>query len=408
MSRTRREFLDISLATSAVVSLSAVAPQFLLQAVEETSQAEENILVVVQLSGGNDGLNTVVPYGDDAYYRNRKKLAIAKKDVLKIDDYAGFHPNLTGFDELLQQKKLAIVQGVGYPNPNRSHFESMDIWHTARRKNQDRNTGWIGRYLDETATKKKQDIPALHLGGGKQPLALAAMNVRTPSINSIDNFQLRAGKEKNAAQMIDRMARQQRDSKDSLLGFVQTSTTSALTASKKVQQATKGYKTDVKYPDYNLAEKLQKVAMLIDAGLASRIYYVTLEGFDTHSSQAAGHNGLLKELSSSVSAFIQDVSSHGHGKRVLLCCFSEFGRRVKENASAGTDHGTAAPMFLMGDKVKAGLFGKQPSLTDLQGGDLKHHTDFRQVYATLLQNWLQSPSANILDKKYKPLDLLNT
>ncbi len=406
MKTTRREFLDISLASSAVVSLSAIAPQFLLQAAEEKSQAKDNILVVVQLSGGNDGLNTIVPYGDDVYYRSRKKLAVAKKDVLKIDDYVGFHPNLSGFDELLQQKKLAIVQGIGYPNPNRSHFESMDIWHTARRKNQARNTGWLGRYLDNSTRKNNLNVPAIHLGSGKQPLALTALNVRVPSISTIDNFKLRAGQEKQTAQMIDRITAQKRKESNSLLGFVQTSTTSALTSSKKVQQATKDYKTDIKYPNYDLAEKLKKVAMLIDAGLSSRIYYLTLGGFDTHSAQAAGHEKLLTELGGSLNAFIQDISKHGHGERVLLACFSEFGRRVQENASAGTDHGAAAPMFLMGDKVKAGLIGKHPSLTKLQGGDLKYHTDFRQVYATILEKWLQSPSETILGKKYQTIGSL--
>ena len=406
MKTTRREFLDLSLGSTAVLSLSAVAPQFLVQAAGATAKAKENILVVVQLSGGNDGLNTVIPYGDDAYYRNRKKLGIPRGNVLKIDDYSGLHPNLTGFEELLQQNKLAIIQGIGYPNPNRSHFESMDIWHTARRKNQQRNTGWLGRYLDESAKQKLSDVPALHLGGGKQPLALAALNVRTPSIQSIDTFQLQAAKEQNVANIIDRMMQLERTKSDSLLGFVQSSTTSALSASKKVQQATKAYKTDIKYPDFNLAEKLKKVAMLIDAGLPTRIYYLTLTGFDTHSSQAAGHNRLLTELGSSVNAFIHDLSQHGHGKRVLLACFSEFGRRVKENASAGTDHGAAAPMFLIGDQVKAGLIGKQPSLTNLQGGDLKFHTDFRQVYATILEKWFKSSSKNILDKQYKVVDCL--
>ncbi|PHS03440.1 MAG: hypothetical protein COA78_17825 [Blastopirellula sp.] len=408
MNTTRRQFLSTALGSSAVISLSSSAPRFLLEAAERESQNKgESILVVLQLSGGNDGLNTVIPYADDAYHKNRPKLRIAPDDVLNINDSTGFHPAMQGFSDLLEAGKLSIVQGVGYANPNRSHFESMDIWHTCRHKDETRSDGWLGRFLDGSAIKGG-DVPAIHLGAEKQPLALAAQSVRTPSIHSLERFRLRAGDNKQLGKDIQTITAADRIGKNDLLGFVQTSTTSALSASRRVEQAAAGYKTEINYPDSGLAQKLKTVAQLIDAGLQTRIYYVTLGGFDTHSQQTDAHRALMGEMSGAVSAFVQDIAAHDHGKRVLLMAFSEFGRRVKENASEGTDHGAAAPMFLAGEAVKPGLVGDQPSLTDLSDGDLKFHTDFRQVYATILDQWLHWNSRPILGKQYQSVDCLKT
>jgi uncharacterized protein (DUF1501 family) len=414
MSTTRRRFVSaISAATAAVssgmVSLSPLAPQFLLETAAFGAERKgENILVVVQLSGGNDGLNTVVPYNDDVYRNARASLAIGKNAVLKIDHQLGFHPSLKGFATLLEAKQLAIVQGVGYPNPNRSHFESMDIWHSAHTKVDKQQGGWIGRALDahKTELAKLSDTAAMHLGDEPQPLALAAREVATPSVRSLERFKLETGGDPTRRSMITSTTQMPRESKSDLLKFVQTSAAAALAASQRIEAAAKDYKTPVQYPATALATKLKSVAQLIDAGLATRIYYVAIDGWDTHSNQAAAHAALLEQLGDAVAAFTEDVIHHGHGDRVVTLMFSEFGRRVKENASRGTDHGAAAPLFLAGSKVKPGLIGKMPSLTDLDDGDQKHHTDFRAVYAALLEKWLGWPSAPILGDEFKSVEVV--
>lgn len=391
-----------------MISLGAAAPAVFHQAMAATDNAKETILVVVQLSGGNDGLNTVIPYQDPLYQKSRPTLAIPPADVLSIADGLGFHPEARGLADLLEDDQLAIVQGIGYPNPNHSHFESMDIWHTCQRKRKDnpRTTGWLGRYLEGVSSANGGDPSGLHLGSEKQPLALAAETTRVPSISSLERFRLQRSGDGDARDVIESLSRAKREEGDQLLSFIQTSTTAALDASRRVEEAQRDYKTPVAYPENDLASKLRTVAQLIDAGLKTRVYYLQLDGFDTHSQQAAAHGVLLGRLGSAVSAFVKDVIHHGHGERVMVMAFSEFGRRVKENASEGTDHGAAAPLFLAGSKVQAGVHGKPVSLTDLQDGDLKFHTDFRRVYATVLENWLGVPSQDVLGAEYKPLDIL--
>jgi len=404
---TRRDFLKSSLGTSAVVSIGATAPQFLLQAgAAEAKPTDETILVMVQLSGGNDGLNTVAPFKESAYRKARPTLAVSAGDALKIDDSYGFHPAAKGLSNLLESDRLAIIQGVGYANPNRSHFESMDIWHTCQRKTAVRNDGWLGRFLDNTRQGDALDIPAIHLGREKQPLALSSQDIRVPSVTSLDRFRLKesAGQLRKTVTNIGKSA----SPGGGLLGFVQTSTGSALSASEQIEAASGRYKTGITYPESGLAQKLKTVAQLIDSGLKTRIYYVTLDGFDTHSRQAAAHEALLRELSGALDAFVRDMDEHGHGDRVLTMSFSEFGRRLQENASEGTDHGAAAPAFLAGNRVKSGLIGKHPSLHDLQDGDVKFHTDFRQLYATVLDQWLGVDSAPILGGKFTRVPALRS
>lgn len=406
---TRRNFLQSALGSTAVISLGATAPAVFSQAIAAGNNGQETILVVVQLSGGNDGLNTVIPSHDPVYQKHRPTLAIPPSEVLSIKDRLGFHPAARGLADLLEDNQLAIVQGVGYPDPNHSHFESMDIWHTCQRKQKEnpRTTGWLGRYLDHDSPATGGDPSALHLGSEKQPLALAAKKTRVPSIGSLEQFRLQDGGDRDVLGVIGNLSRAERDQSDPLLGFIQTSTTAALDASRRVEEARKDYQTPVTYPDHDLATKLRTVAQLIDAGLKTRVYYLQLDGFDTHSQQAAAHAALLGQLGSGVSAFIKDVKHHGHGERVLVMAFSEFGRRVAENASEGTDHGAAAPLFLAGGKVRAGLHGQPVSLSNLQDGDVKFHTDFRRVYATVLENWLGVPSQPVLGAMYKPLAVLS-
>ncbi len=407
MHTTRRDFLKTTLGSSAVISLGAAVPAFLLDAANAQSAAgKDTVLVVVQLTGGNDGLNTVIPYSDPVYRRDRPTLAIAEADVLKIDDQVGFHPSARGFADLLELGKLGVIQGVGYPNPNRSHFESMDIWHTCQRKADRQATGWLGRFADATLQPDGSDPTTIHLGGQKQPLAIVAERVRAPSIGSLDRFRLEDGGDENLRAVIGKLSAGARTKDNDLLGFIQSSATAAIRASHRVEEARQDYQPAIEYPQNPLADKLRTVAQLIDAGLGARVYYMEIDGFDTHSQQAAAHAGLLSQLSGGVHSFVEDMTHHGHANRVLVMAFSEFGRRVKENASEGTDHGAAAPMFLAGDRVKAGLIGKHPSLTDLVDGDVQYHTDFRQVYASLVESWLGASTREILGGDFTPVDVL--
>ena len=401
MTISRRQF--VALSAPAMLSLGALSPRFLRRAAAQSAaSSQENILVVVQLSGGNDGLNTVVPHRDDEYRKRRPTLALPESDLLTVNDDFGLHPALTGFAQLYENGQLGIIQGVGYANPNRSHFEAMDIWHTCLRKSDSRPDGWLGRTVDDLQSHHHVDVPALHLGNRKQPFALSSREHRVPSIKSLEQFRLELEHRESLGEF-QRGVTSQRDVASPLLDFVQTSTDTAINVSQKLQASTANYKSDVTYPDTELGRDLKTVAQLINADLATRIFYVELDGFDTHSQQADAHTALLRKMSEAVSIFTQDMIAHGHGRRVLTVCFSEFGRRVEENASKGTDHGTAAPMFIAGENARAGLIGDHPSLTDLEQGDLKFHTDFRQVYAGLLEQWLGVASPEILHGTFKPV-----
>lgn len=407
MASTRRQFLATA-GSASLIGFGSNLPGFLLRAAEAPLLGgKERILIVVQLTGGNDGLNTVVPHADELYYKSRPKLAVPKAQVLKINDQIGLSPNLSGCAKLVEENRLAIVQGVGYDNPNRSHFESMDIWHMARREKGTQPLGWLGRHLDATAAGPNTgDAPALHLGGEVQPLALCAAHVRVPSVDSLERFKLNLDGQSAKREAIQAVVSQERPEADDLLGFVQQGTSAALASSQRVEQVLGDYKTPVKYPESSLGRKLRSVAQLISAGLSTRIYYVELDGFDTHSNQAGGHTALLKEFDGAVGALVDDLAQQGNLDRSLVMSFSEFGRRVQENASEGTDHGAAAPMFLIGSRVKPGATGAHPSLSDLDDGDLKHHTDFRRVYAAVLERWLGQKSSDILGDGYAPLDVL--
>lgn len=412
VTQTRRRFLRSSIGGATAIGIGASLPACFVEAAEQISQrnANERILVVVQMSGGNDGLNTVVPYSDDAYRAARPQLAIPTSEILKCDDDVGFHPAMSGLRELLDAGQLAVVRGVGYDRPNRSHFEAMDIWHTCRRKEEKRDSGWLGRYLDTHAARSGGDLPALHLGREQQPFAITSRNVRVPTVRDLAQFQLRGRQREKLRSFLNssfsKNAATVTDDND-LLSFLQSSTTSALAASERVAEAAAGYQPQVDYPESELGQKLKVIAQLIDSGLSTKIYYVELDGFDTHAQQLPTHAILLREWSEAVSALIRDLQARDHADRVCVMTFSEFGRRVSENASEGTDHGAAGPMFLFGGGVRAGIHGEQPSLTKLQDGDLRHDIDFRQVYASVLESWLGTDATTILGGKYEPLSLFS-
>jgi uncharacterized protein (DUF1501 family) len=404
---SRRQFIQATFGGAALVSMTRSVPSVLFGASRQAILSRgERILIVIEMGGGNDGLNTVVPYGDDEYYRNRFTLAVGREAVLKIDDYVGFHPSLRGFSRLLQQQQLAIVQGVGYPNPNRSHFESMDLWHTAHRNAESSQLGWLGRCVDESPAFAGE-LPAIHYGEGKQPLALGTRIRPVASISSLEQFRLNVGNKRRFASTLRADLAIARDPGNELLGFIHDSAGVALQTSERLETILDGSVTAGSFPATALGRKLAAIAQLVDSGLPTRVYYVTHNGFDTHSNQAAAHAGLLSELGDAVAALIADLQLRGHDRRTAVIAFSEFGRRVRENASRGTDHGTAAPMFVAGGKVRAGLANRHPGLTDLDQGDLKFSTDYRSVYATVLDNWLGIDSLPILGKSFATLDLFD-
>jgi uncharacterized protein (DUF1501 family) len=401
--QSRREFLK----SSTLIAAGTVVPTFLARtAWAAKAAAKDSILVVVQLTGGNDGLNTVIPFKDDAYYKLRPTIGVPKDQVKKVNDSIGLHPSLDGFAGLLEDKALCVVQGVGYPNPSQSHFRSMDIWQAASTA-ESLTEGWIGKAL------KGLQAPAFHVSGENEPapLALTGAPARVPSIRSIEEFQLKM----NAASGADRQGQKSLieaaakgtmpEPKPGLLDFVRKTALNTYASSQRLQEIGKNYEPKAPYPGTPLANRLRLCAQLIDAGLGARIFYVSLENFDTHANQggiAGTHAQLLGQLSGAVTAFYKDLAARGHEDRVLVMTFSEFGRRAAENGSKGTDHGSGAPMFLVGGKVKAGLVGEHPSLTKLEDGNLKHAIDFRTVYAAVLEQWLGVSRKDVLGDGFAP------
>ena len=404
--RSRRTFLQQGIGRTLLVGTGVATPLWHPIISHAANQsAADRVLVMVELAGGNDGLNSVIPYRDDHYRSARPTLGVPEHQVLSIDDEQGFHPELRGFADLLEQDSLAVIQGVGYPNPNRSHFESMDIWHTCRRKHEARFDGWIGRYL-ERLTVEHGDPTAIHIGPEDQPSALMSRDVRVPSIASMEAFRLEQGNNENFVDSVRAVLSMSGTKGNDLLDFVQSSTQAAVDTSQRLEATRANYQPHVTYPQSRLANKLKTVATLIASSFKTRVYYVRIDGFDTHANQLAAHASLLGEVGDAVGAFVNDLSKSGHAEQVLTVCFSEFGRRVQENASEGTDHGAAGPMFIAGPSVRAGLIGQHPSLSQLQQGDLIYHTDFRRVYAGILESWLQVNPTPILGKSFPPIPLL--
>jgi uncharacterized protein (DUF1501 family) len=379
---------------------------------EPRVKGEGRVLVVIQLDGGNDGLNTVVPFKDDEYLKARPRLHIAEKAVLRVDDHVGLHPALTGFAKLLENRQLAVLQSVGYPNPSRSHFDSMAIWHTAMLGARSDAPGWVARVLDASPNAPGGDAPAIHLSieSQPQPQALIGGRRHVPSLASLEQFHRRLGLCESAGAAsqraaLDRLAGREHGRPGSLLNFVERSAWLSYQSSARFDHIVAA-SSGADYPQSGLGRRLRVIAQLIKAGLTTSIYYTQLGNFDTHAAQAALHSGLLFELGSSLQAFIADLVRSGEGGRVVVMVFSEFGRRLTENASAGTDHGTAAPLFLAGPAVKSGLHGPYPNLSDLVDGDPKYAIDFRRVYATLLDRWLDCPAEKVLGAKFDLLPLV--
>jgi len=434
--QTRREFLRTSALGGA---LSWTVPAFLAntfsamhaEAADSATQTatgrDSNILVILQMAGGNDGLNTVVPYSNDYYRRARPKIGLAEKSILRINDEIGLHESLKGFKELYDVGEMSLIQGVGYPNPNRSHFVSTDIWQTAADSDKIESSGWMGRYFDNTCFGCDPTI-AVNIGR-QMPRAFQAKHPVGVSLESPQSYRFMSREKGKSGEMTEESYRKLNEpdaemvensggtigtlqgsvqTGGSALDFLERTALDAQLSSDKIRTIANRVENQATYPTSQLGNSLKLVAKLIGGGLATRVFYVSQGGYDTHTNQTGTHERLLKELGDSVKAFVADLKAQGNLSRVLLMTFSEFGRRVAENASSGTDHGAAAPMFIVGSKVKAGLLGKYPSLapSDLFQGDLKFNVDFRTVYAAVLENWLKTKSAPILGRQFVPLQLI--
>lgn len=416
MHLTRRDFLHLGLGSSTLLACGTSVPNFLATsaraiAASPSKRWQERVLVALELTGGNDGLNTVVPYRDDNYHKYRPKIHVRANSLHKIDDRMGLHPSLGGLARLHQERQLAIIQSVGYPNPSRSHFRSMAIWQTATPDPASGTQGWLNRCLEQR-TPSGTDAPALHIGDSEMPQALAG-GLHVPSLTNLEQVRRRLGLADGAdAQQqriaLDEISVQPREQPGSHLQFIQRSALVTYASSARLEEILRGGPTSaLGYPPYLLANRLHLIAQLIKAGLTTSIYYAQLGGFDTHLNQVGTHPALLQELGGSLRAFFADLNGVGEAKRVLVLIYSEFGRRLAENASGGTDHGTAAPVFLVGPGVRPGLHGPYPNLEDLEDGDPKYAIDFRSVYATILDRWLNCSSDKVLGSKFDHVPALS-
>ncbi|MGQ0628702.1 MAG: DUF1501 domain-containing protein [Phycisphaerales bacterium] len=429
---TRRQFLHTGLV---LASASATLPSFLSRSAlglpmplaglsSMSGVPEDHVLVVIQLGGGNDGLNTVIPYQDDQYYRARPGIGIKEDKVVKLaKSSVGLHPALTPLAGLYENGHMAIMQGVGYPNPNRSHFKSMDIWHTGETTGS--GNGWLGRYFDseccgegkgesgrpEAKATERNNMPGIAIGG-EAPLAMQGQKIRPIAFQNADLFRW-TGRDvsKNLEDPYQIIARQDATSHpdpESNAAFLVRTSLDAQVSSETIRKAVSA-KDRVPYPGSDLARQLKMVASMIAAGLRTRVYYVTMGGYDTHAGQG-GENGrhsqLLGQFGAAVKAFYDDLKAQGNDGRVLTMQFSEFGRRVGQNASQGTDHGTAAPTMFFGPMVNRGVLNDHPSLTNLDSGDLRYSIDFRAVYAGVLEGWLGAESDKILEGTFKPAQII--
>lgn len=434
--QTRREFLRRTMLTSA---LSWTVPTFLAntfsalqadamdKATQITTGKDSTILVVLQMAGGNDGINTVVPFGSDHYYKARPHIGIKADQLLKLNDSVGLHPGLTGFKDLYDKGQLSIVQGVGYPNPNRSHFRSTEIWQTASDSETFEKYGWIGRYFDNACSGCDPTVGVCV--GHQMPQAFSSQMGKGIAVDNPQNYRFINSENGSDGQMMEQSYRELNgESADansggtisaisgagagqrqgSVLDFLERTALDAQVSSDEIRAISARVQNQAAYPGSQLGNSLKLVARLIGGGLTTRIFYVSQGGYDTHTNQIGTHQRLLQDLGDSVKAFVQDLTAQGNMQRVLLMTFSEFGRRVSDNANSGTDHGAAAPMFVVGERVKAGLLGQYPSLApaDLFEGDIKFTVDFRSVYASVLENWLKTRSEPILGRRFAPLQLV--
>ncbi len=395
----RKEFIQIgSLATA-----SMMLPKF-LKAFEGKAMvpAGNKVVVVLQLSGGNDGLNTVIPVRNDLYYKARPRLGIEKAKALSLNDETSLHPALDGFKALYDDGSLGIINSVGYPNPDRSHFRSMDIWQTASQSTEYWSSGWIGRYLDAQCSGCDKPTQAIEIDDvlslsmkGKDMNGIAVKDPRRLYGTANEKFfrdVLKNHKDETGEQSVD---------------YLYKTMAQTLSSADYIFKQSRLHPTAAEYPKTGLANSLKTIASLIFSEINTKVYYVSLGSFDTHINQSAQQQRLFTEMNDAVKAFVKDLKANNRFNDVLLFTFSEFGRRVSQNASGGTDHGTANNMFLVSGGLKQkGVINELPDLNDLQEGDLKYKVDFKNVYATILNKWLSADASKILGREYQYLSFV--
>lgn len=397
----RRDFLR----NTALASGAFLIPSFLkpLEALAKSELTGYKNLVIIQLSGGNDGLNTIIPFGNDIYYQKRKTIAVNQNDIIKLNDMQGLNPSLSALKEIYDQGYMSIINSVGYPNPDRSHFRSMDIWQTASDSNQFLTTGWIGRYLDSNCQNCNNPYTAIEVD---DTLSLAMKGSKMKGIAVQDPNKLyQVTREPFFKDLVH--AHSDANLNEDNLGYLYKTMIETYSSADYIQKTSKTYNVTAEYPLTALGNQLKTVSKFINSGLQTRIYYVSLSGFDTHVGQQNQQGRQLKIYGDAVTAFIKDLKQTGKLDDTLVMTFSEFGRRVEQNASNGTDHGTANNILIYGGKLKkAGIYNDAPDLTQLDNGDLKYQIDFRDVYATLLDKWLNVNNVQVLSKNFAGLDFV--
>lgn len=399
---SRRKFIQLS----SLASASMLVPGF-LKAFERNplpqSISGEKTLVIIQLSGGNDGLNTIIPYRNDIYYKSRPKIGVAASDVLPLSDETGINPALQNIKSLYDQGFVSIINGVGYPKPDRSHFRSMDIWQTGSRSDELIQSGWIGRYLDNVCDTCNQHNSLAVEVDDSLSLAMKGENRTAIAVSDINKFYKAA-----SDPFFSRIAKTHQDEHEAQLAdYLYKTLHETISSADYIFQQSKIYSSTQTYPDTALGKRMKTIGSLINSHTDTKVYYASHGSFDTHVGQKQRQEKLFKELDDAVMALVSDLKQNNRFNDVLIMTFSEFGRRVSENASNGTDHGTANNMFFIGGSLKKqGLYNSLPDLNDLDEGDLKYKIDFKQVYATVLDNWLGASSREILNRKYEPLDFI--
>ncbi|RYU94361.1 DUF1501 domain-containing protein [Emticicia agri] len=398
---SRREFIR----QSALATVGGMLIPNFLKAYEREqlgiSQTSNKVLVIVQLSGGNDGLNTVIPFRNDIYYQSRPTIGIAPDKVLKLNDDLGLNPAMEGIRRLYDEGLVSIINNVGYPNPDRSHFRSMDIWHTGSESTEYLNTGWIGRYLDANCEGKCVPYRALEID---DTLSLSMKGEKVKALAVKDPEKLYKQVSRDFVRKISQVTPAVQNEN---LAYMYKTLAETSSSAEFLHAKSKVYKSRNQYPQGELGQRLRTIAELIISEMPTNVYYVSVSGFDTHFNQVNQQERLLKNYAESMNIFVSDLQKNNKLNEVLIMTFSEFGRRVKQNASGGTDHGTANNVFLIGGNLKRPkVLNEAPDLTDLDEGDLKFSVDFRQIYASLLQDWLNMKGKIVLGREFKSLRLV--
>jgi len=398
---SRRKFIQLG----SLASASLMVPSF-LKGFEfmppQLAGSKKKVLIVIQLSGGNDGLNTIIPVRNDIYYKSRPQIGIKRDDALSLNDDTGLNPKLKGIKQLYDDGKVAIINGVGYPQPNRSHFRSMDIWQSGSNARDVVTSGWIGRYLDNSAAEANLHNSLAIEVDDSLSLALKGEEKNAIAVRDINQFHNAA-----ANSFFKKIASHEEEHEAQLAGYLYKTLRETTSAADYIFEQSKIYTSTQSYPTTPIGKRMKTIGSLIISNTESQVYYVSHGSFDTHVDQKNRQDKLFENLDEALTALVSDLKQNNRFEDVLIMTFSEFGRRVAQNASNGTDHGTASSMFFIGGNLKKpGVYNNLPSLEDLDEGDLKYDIDFKQVYATVLDNWLEADSKLILGKNYDRLGFI--